>query len=258
MSLFPQEHGAYGQLTFPLIAAFGVAGASAGGISIAVAVIAGFLAHEPTLVLLGFRGPRAKRELRHRATRWLALSLVIAVVSGVGAALTIDAGARWSLAVPLVPALLLVAATVRGTEKSWHGEVSAALAFSGAAVPIAMAAGVPAITALAIALPFALLFVASTLAVRVVILRVRRGGDPRATSATRRAALCLVLVGTAALAWLEVARVAPTALLAAAVPGLVTAAVVALRPPSPVHLRSLGWTLVGISALTTAMVVLGA
>ena len=67
--LFPREHGAYGQVAFPLIAAFGVAGPSTSGVLIAVTVIAAFLAHEPALVLLGYRGPRAKRDLRTRASR---------------------------------------------------------------------------------------------------------------------------------------------------------------------------------------------
>ena len=255
--LFPREHGAYGQVAFPLIAAFGVAGPSTSGVLIAVTVIAAFLAHEPALVLLGYRGPRAKRDLRTRASRWCALSLLVALATAVGAALAIERGARWSLAVPFVPALFLLIAMLRGEEKTWHGEVATALASSGAAVPITMSAGVPPSTAWAVALPFALLFVASTLAVRAVILRVRGGGDPKATSFMRGAALSLVVGGAVALAGLEAARLAPNALIAAA-PGLATAGGVALRPPSPAHLRTVGWTLVGVSVLTTVIVVLAA
>lgn len=66
MGLFPKEHGAYGQITFPLIAAFAVAGASLSGVLVATAVIAGFLAHEPGLVILGqrFQGEARARALR--------------------------------------------------------------------------------------------------------------------------------------------------------------------------------------------------
>lgn len=63
MSLWPKEHGAYGQAAFPLLAAFGVAGPSPAGVLLAVAVAAGFLAHEPAVILLGRRGPRARREM---------------------------------------------------------------------------------------------------------------------------------------------------------------------------------------------------
>lgn len=56
-----------------------------------------------------------------------------------------------------MPAALLVVATIRGAEKTWYGETAAALAFSGAAVPIAMAAGLSPSTSVMLALPFALL-----------------------------------------------------------------------------------------------------
>jgi hypothetical protein len=37
---------------------------------------------------------------------------------------------------------------------------------------------------------------------------------------------------------------------------LLTAAAVAVRPPPPSRLRTLGWTLVAVSVLTTAIVVM--
>ena len=57
-SLLPKEHGAYGQIAFPLATAFVVAGVSTAGLLLAAAVVAGFLAHEPAAVLLGLRGAR--------------------------------------------------------------------------------------------------------------------------------------------------------------------------------------------------------
>ena len=92
MSLLPKEHGAYGQISFPLVAAFAVGGVSAGGLLIASALIAGFLAHEPALVMLGLRGPRAKRELWNRAAVWLVCSLLIGGAAAIGAAI---GGAIW-------------------------------------------------------------------------------------------------------------------------------------------------------------------
>jgi hypothetical protein len=255
MPLFPKEHGAYGQVLFPLIAAFAVAGHSTAGVLLAAAVAAGFLAHEPALVLLGHRGPRAKRELRRRALGWLACWALTGAASGVIALLTMHPPARWSLAVPLVPAMLLVAAALRGAEKSWYGETAAALAFSSAAFPIAMAGGLPAPVAATVAVPFALLFVSSTLAVRVVILRVRGGGDPTAVTITRRAALALAGTGAGLLGLLAAAEFVAASAIAAAAPGLLTAAAIAVYPPSPSRLRTVGWTLVAISLLTTAIVV---
>ena len=255
MSLWPKEHGAYGQITFPLIAAFAVAGVSAAGLAIAAATIAGFLAHEPALVVLGLRGPRATRELRRRAVVWLGSCVAACAAAGFAGLSLMHPTVRWSIAVPIVPAALLAVAARRGSEKTWYGESAAALAFSGVAVPISMAAGESVRTAVAVAIPFALVFVASTLAVRVVILRVRRGGDFTAMAVTRRAALLMTVGGAALLALASRAGILPAFVIAAAAPGLLLAAAIAVRPPAPSHLRTVGWTLVAVSILTTVIVV---
>ena len=254
MSLWPKEHGAYGQIAFPLVAAVAVTGVSFGGLLLATATIADFLAHEPALVLLGLRGPRARRHLRNRAVLWLGCSLSIGTASGIAALLAMHPAARWWIAVPLVPAALLVVATLRGAEKTWYGETAASLAFSGAAVPVSIAGGLSPSTSLTVAIPFALLFVSTTLAVRVVILRVRGGGNVEAMAATRRAALALAAGSMVVLVGASRADVVPASMIAAAAPGLLTAGAVALRPPAPSHLRTIGWMLVAISVLTTMVV----
>lgn len=166
----------------------------------------------------------------------------------------IDPAARWSLLVPAVPAVFLVAFMVSGREKSWYGETAAAFAFAGVAVPVAMAAGASSNAALAVAIPFAVLFITTTLAVRVVILRVRGGGDPRAAAATRRATLTIAAVSGVLMTAVTLAGwLAPPVSIASA-PGLLTSALVAARPPSPTRLRALGWTLVAVSTLTAVIV----
>jgi hypothetical protein len=250
----PKEHGAYGQVAFPLVAAFGVAGMSTAGALLSVAVIAGFLAHEPAAIVLGQRGARVKRELDTSARTWLAFCLAIGTAAGLAAAFRLDPVARWSLAVPAIPASLLIIAMVNGREKSWFGEAAAALAFAGVCVPIAIAAGASTSVGLAIAIPFALLLTTTTLAVRVVILRVRGGGDLRATAATRRATFIVSVVATALIGAFTVAGWLPGPVLLASAPGLLTAAIVAARPPAPTKLRTLGWSLVAVSTLTTVIV----
>jgi len=255
MSLWPKEHGAYGQVAFPLATALLVAGPSLGGVLLALVVVAGFFAHEPAAVLWNLRGPHARRQLGPSATRWLAACLALASLAGIAAAWTVSPATRLALAVPAIPALGVAWAMLEGREKSWYGETAAAFAFSGSAVPVVMAAGRPFETALGVALPFALLFVSTTLAVRVVVLRVRGGRDPRAADATRAATLILTtgsLGLLAALAWLDAF---PSAFAVAAAPGLVAAGSIALRPPSPARLRWVGWTLVGVSIATAALVV---
>lgn len=252
--LLPKEHGAYGQVIFPLVSVFGVAGSSPAGLAVSVAVVAGFLAHEPASIVLGLRGPRAKRELSSAAARWLGVCLAVGLAAALTAVIIIDPSARWSLLVPAVPAVFLVGAMISGYEKSWYGETAAAFAFAGVAVPVAMAAGAPTADALAVAIPFAVLFITTTLAVRVVILRVRGGGDPHAAAATRRATLMIsaasfvLITAMTLIGWL-----APPVPIASA-PGLLTAALVAARPPAAARLRTLGWTLVAVSTLTAVIV----
>ena len=255
MVLLPKEHGAYGQLTLPLITSLSAAGVSSTGLLLGAGAVATFLAHEPAAILIGLRGTRARREHGRAAMRRLAGCASLSVVAGVISLLTIEREVRWSIAVPLVPAVLLGIATIRGREKSWYGELAAALAFSGLAVPVSMAAGASLNVAAAIAVPFALLFITGTLAVRCVILRVRGGGDARAATSTRRSALAVTAVGAGCLAWLVAVGITPASTLVAAAPGLLTALAIAARPPQPTHLRAVGWTLVAVSVLTAVIVV---
>jgi hypothetical protein len=108
--------------------------------------------------------------------------------------------------------------------------------------------------AVATALPFALMFVAQTLAVRSVILRVRGGGNAAAAQTTARLALGVAAVGLAIFALLavrgRVSWVAPSA----AVPGALSAAYLALFPPPPTRLRTVGWALVSASVATALWV----
>jgi hypothetical protein len=256
--LLPKEHGAYGQIAFPLATSFLIAGVSVAGLLLATALVAAFLAHEPAAVVLGQRGPRARRELGASAIRWLAGSLTVLVAAGLAAAILMEPSTRWSLLVPAIPAALLVVAMLGGREKSWYGETAASTAFAGAAVPVMLAARAPLHAAATVAITFALLFVTSSLAVRVVILRVRGGGDPAAAAAVQRAALVISVGACLVIAGLTTAgRIAPPLLVSCA-PGLLTAAVVAIRPPSPSRLRQVGWGLIAVSTLTALLLILTA
>ena len=253
--LLPKEHGAYGQIAFPLIAATGAGGLSIPGVLVTLAVLAGFLAHEPAAIALGLRGARVRRDQGASAVRWLMCWGATGIAAAMGAWIVTAPGLRWSFAVPGVPALLLAIAMTTGREKSWYGETLAALAFSGVPVPVMLAAGASTDAAWAVAIPFALLFITTTLAVRVVILRVRGGGNPGAAAATRRATLAISGAGAIGVGALILAgHIASSALIAAA-PGLLAAAFIVLRPPPAAHLRRVGWTLVAVSTATTLVLI---
>ena len=255
MSLFPREHGAYGQMTFPLLTALAVAGVTPAAVLVVLAVVGAFLAHEPLLVLRGMRGVRARREQGRRAAVWLGVAGVTSVVAGLAAIALSPPAWRWTYLLPLIPAAWLVPAIASGREKTGRTEVAVALAFSLAAVPVSVAANAPPAVGFSIAIPFALLSVAATLAVRVIILRVRGGGNPRAARLTRLGACAVAVVGGAAVAAGVVGDALPLRVMAALAPGVMIALGVALFPPPPARLRTVGWTLIAASVLTTVVLI---
>jgi len=103
-----------------------------------------------------------------------------------------------------------------------------------------------------------MLFVVSTLAVRVVILRTRAGGDVRAARATRMAAFAAVATG----ALIGLAAVSmgglPGGEVVASAPGIAFAGWLAMRPPAAKKMKRVGWTLVAMSALTSVLLIVGA
>jgi YwiC-like protein len=257
MSLLPKEHGAYGQMAIPLVTSFVVAGASTPALLIAVGVVAAFAAHEPLLVLLGRRGARAAREESRRAARWLSLTSAVAIVAGLVALWLVSPSVRPWFLVPLVPGALVMGAIGANREKSSLAEVAVALVFSLVAVPVCLAAGASVEAALAVGVAFAAVFVPGTLAVRFIILRVRGGGDTRAARSSRVALLVVTSAGTLGLSAAAMRTRLPWSTLIAAAPGLASASWLALFPPPPSRLRTVGWTLVMTSVATAVILMVG-
>ena len=147
MFLFPREHGAYVQVALPLVTSFIVAGVTSPALVIGLAAVAGFLAHEPLLVILGRRGLRAKRTEWRRAIVYLAVSGGTTLGAGIAALWLAPSGVRLSFLLPLLPTLFLAFALSAKIEKSAYGEIGVALAFSLLAVPVCLAAGASTSTA---------------------------------------------------------------------------------------------------------------
>ena len=257
MTFLPKEHGAFGQVAFPLLTAMAVAGTTVPAALIAFAVVGGFLAHEPLLVLLGMRGARAQQGHSTRAGAWLAALVMSGASAAALAVWWLPESSRWALLVPTIPVIPLAVAIVAGREKTWPAEICASLAFSGAAFPVAVAAGATIATAATIATVFALNFVLATLGVRAVILGVRGGGDPAAVKSMQRAVIALACLTPVALALGAVRELLPWTAPVAAVPGVTAALWFGVTLPPASGLRRLGWTLAGASALTAAILIVG-
>lgn len=242
--LWPREHGAYGQLGLPLVAGLAMGRPTIVSGLLAAGAVTAFVAHEPLLVWLGARGPRARREHGTRAAR-LGLSLgVVALALG---AMALALGGRSVLVGALVPLALsaaLVPFVLTGTEKTTLGEVLAGVALASASVPVAIAGGASPVVAASACATWAIALSAGTAAVRWVIARHRNGtSDPL---------LLAIVLGTTALGAASATRYP---IVIASAPMVLAAWVLVARPPHPRHLRRVGWTLIASSTATAALLV---
>lgn len=249
-SLVPHEHGAWGQLAMPLVAALALGAPGAAPLLLTAAVVLAFTAHEPLLVLLGQRGRRARDEDGARARRWLLALGGAAAVTGVAGLALAPAAARVAALLPALLAAGVALLVYRRLEKTTLGEIWVAAALASAGYAVARAGGVAQGPALASLLAWILGFAAATLAVQVILVRARTKGkeDPGVRHA---AGVGVLVVAAAAL----VAAGLPGALFwAVLAPAALSLAVCLLRI-SPRRLRELGWALVGASVVTLAVLV---
>ncbi len=250
--LLPREHGAYGQLLFPLLSALLIGHPAPGAYLLGAAAIAAFLAHESLLVVLGQRGARARREQGSDARRSLSLFGGFCAVTGLVSLFVLPRAAITVLVVPVLLALLVGVAVVMHRERSTFGEMLAAVALSSLSLPVALAGQASRTDALTLFVVFSAVFVTATLAVRALIGRVSKAGGPPPLLAG--ALTLLVLLGLAAAAFTgTLAPVAPYA----ALPVCAVALGLTASPPNVRHLRTIGWTLVGATLITTLLLIVG-
>jgi YwiC-like protein len=248
--LIPREHGAYGQLLFPLLSALLIGQPAPGAYLLGAAAVAVFLAHESLLVVLGQRGARAAREQGSEARRSLALFGAFGAVTGAVSFVVLPRLALISLLVPVVLVLFVAVLVIAHRERSTGGEVLVSTALASVSLPVALAAAVSRVNALTLFLVFTALFITATVAVRAMIGRATRAGGPPPAAA---AALALGILAALAVAS-AIGRLAPVAPFAA-LPVCAVALGLTAKPPSPRHLRAIGWTLVGATALTAVILV---
>lgn len=250
--LLPQEHGTYGEILFPLVAALTLGSAGPAAWGIAATALGGFLAHEGFVVLLGRRGPRARREHARPAWRSVALFGGIAVAGMALAATRLEADAWQGLALASVLSGLAVLMAWLGRERTIGGEVLAAVALSAWSVPTALAAGVSWRLALTIWAVWSVAFAVATCAVQVVIARTtRRGTHPWALAG----GLMLSIAGPAAAVLLTRSGAAPGGAAVTLLPSSLAALAVMAAPISARRLRDIGWAFIAICVATLALMV---
>lgn len=245
-SLWPREHGAYGQLAAPLAGALLVHVPTFAAIALAVAACLAFLANEPLLVVLGQRGERMRASHGAAATRRLVVLLAGAAACALAGLARSSVATLEIAAVAAVPGACLVALAWSRRQHTLYGELLAAIAFSAAAAPVMVAAGVPVGEALAIWAAWALGYASSVAAVHRVLVRHRHP----ATWIDR--ALALGFAGGIVTA---IADRAVWPFAAVAVPLAVVALALVVKPPRATRMRAVGVILVIASAVADVLLV---
>jgi hypothetical protein len=249
--LLPQEHGTYGEILFPLLTALAIGRPGLAAWSAVVAASGGYLAHEGAIVLLGFRGARARRERRAAAVRSVVLFGGVGVLGGTVAWVTGGADTRVALALSVALSLTAMSLAWGGYERSAAGEVLAGVALASWGVPVAVAAGAGWPASLVCWAVWAVAFAASTLAVRVVIARAKRK-----SAAPALLGIGLVVLVAAAGLW-AATRLgdAVRSVAWALVPTGTLVAALSLLPVPAQRLKTIGWSLMAASLATLAVLV---
>ena len=249
-SLMPREHGAYGEIGFPVVTALAAGHPRIGAVAVALTAVAAFLAHEPILVLIGHRGAAFRAIEGPRATRRLIALSAVGLLAFVLALATMPSAARLTLLLPVALVVALGPFVRLKKERTAPGEILASAALSSAGVPIALAGGVALQTALSTWGVWTLAYSIATRSVREVIARAR-GGDPRVSRVIAMTALGILLAMLAAASHGTAPPLVPIGL----APLATFSIGLCCFPPSPRRLRSVGWLLIGASFVTTGLLV---
>ncbi|MDH5490878.1 MAG: YwiC-like family protein [Myxococcales bacterium] len=246
-SLAPREHGAYVFLGFPLLTGLYLSGATIAASLFLVAFVAAFLAHEPIVLLLGHRGPRALREQGQRARRRIVGLTLIGLGAGMGAFLLSPLPARIAASSCAALAAIVLLLLRAGREKTLVGEAMVVIAFASTGLPLALTAAVPMATAASVASIWVLTFTLETLCVKATLSRRKEPNrilEGLALLVPIACALGLIYpLLRGQLFWLTAA------------PGIAGAIALGLVRPSPRHLPKVGWVLAGIDLGTLGLLI---
>ena len=237
-NLKPKEHGAYAILAIPIVTAILVTGPTVVGLCVAVASLAGFLAHEPLLVALGRRGARAQRTTPH-AQRRLGVLLTVTIAGGIIALVAGSTSVRNSLILCCALALVCFVLAIAGKHRTLGGQLWGIIGLSVPCVPILLAGDTPIQLAIEAWGTWLIGFGATTLAVRGVIASQKR--QSRALHWSVIAGLSLAV---AALTW------AGFQIPIVTLPMISMSWYLLYAPPPAKQLKRVGWTLVGGTVAT--------
>jgi len=247
--LWPREHGTYGELLFPLLAALLLARPDQAAWALSLVAAGGFLAHEGLSVLVGTRGVRAQRDDRGVAWRSVVVFGGAALIAAAGALPALTSATLGATGIAASLSMASVAVAWFGREHTLAGELMAVIALSSWCVPVGLAGGMALPVATALWLIWTAAFGLATSAVHLVIARRSPRLDHRAGAIG-----WLIGAATPAALWMFVdAGHLPARALMIPIPAQALFLVLAAAPVRATHLRRIGWSVIGVSALTLAL-----
>jgi len=247
--MWPREHGAYAELGFPILTALLLGRPTTPAMAFAVAALAGFLAHEPMVILRGGRGVRRAELLGRAARRRIAGLVAMGLAIGAVGVITAPAGARWALGAPVSGVALLVPAVMRGQEKTLFAELIMAATLASMMLPIGLAAGLtwPVVTVVGGVW-------LAAFAVATVLVHAVKAWQRTPTARVIGAAASLLAGAVASIAVFAAALgFVPPLIGLALVPTPVVALATAALRVHPRQLRRVGWAVVAANATTLAL-----
>lgn len=237
----PKEHGAYAILLIPMVTSFLSWGITTSGVCVALAAFAGFMAHEPLLVMIGNRGARAQRNAPSAWER-CSLLVVVALLLGSYALVQANGPARIGLVACLLLAVVGFVIAVRGKHRTYAGQLLGVASLSAPSLAISLLAGAAWQTSVSTWCTWLLGFAATTSGVRSVIAAQKQ--KPRFVYLA-----AMVVLTTAAILLLLPLKLSPLSCL----PMVLAGWYLHFCPPPVRQIRRVGWTLVGVTLFTAIL-----
>mgnify|MGYP002631521119 CR=1 FL=1 len=240
--LHPKEHGAYAIVGVPLVVALVIGGLNTVAVLTIIATVAGFVANEPLMVILGRRGERA-RLATPSALLTLELLLLTAVLFG---------SAAFSLGSERVQAALIActffaatgfAMSAFGWQRTFIAQVTGIIGLTLPSAVVLLAGGIDSVAVVSLSAAWIIGRIATTTAVRSVVAYQKTSTHHRVPHINDLILVSVVLAGAGGF----FSGVSECLLIT---PLLASAICLRLQPPLIRHMRRIGWSLLAVNLVS--------
>ena len=240
--LHPKEHGAYAIVGVPLVVALVIGGLNPVAVLTTIATIAGFVANEPLMVLLGRRGERA-RLATPSALATLEVLLLITVFFGSTAFWLGSESVQIALMACAFFAVAGFAMSVAGWQRTLIAQLTGIVGLTLPSAVVLLAGGIDSVSVVSLSAAWIIGRIATTTAVRSVVAFQKASTHHRVPHINDLILVSVVLAGAAGF----YSGVSECLLIT---PLLASAICLRLQPPLIRHMRRIGWSLLAANLIS--------